>query len=694
MTIAVPRPPKTDTDRLERLLHPRNVAIAGYSSKPGRWGNRIIGSIDAAGYEGRTYLLRPRSEAPGLLATDSLSPGLEIDVVYVIVPARDAVEVIAEANAAGVAAAVVVSSGFAEVGEEGQRLQERLVEAAGEMWILGPNCLGMASVPARLNLSTGSFLERGAASRVPGPVAVVSQSGAVGMWLTCLIEERGIRWSYLFNTGNEATISAPWFAARLLERPEIETVVLYLESVRDPQAFQELGRTAQRLGKRVVVLRVGVSADGGRAAVSHTAAVATDDFLLRSLVPSRHVVFVRDENELVEAAHLQRVDILPISPRIGVVSVSGGAGAMIADQLAPIGVSVPPLAEATRARLLELQPRLASVANPVDLGGDFPVTAEAIIGLLRELAAADELDAVVFYYVHAEFHREVFAAVAREMANLPKPAWMVWAGAPSDDLRLIAPLGRVIPGIVALREMIETLPRRAAVTAELHPVAPADSLSSLDPGTTTEAMLVEPLRSMGVRYAQTAVASAEYEILGALDRVEAPWVLKIDSTAVPHRAKLGLVELGLTDGSAAAIVGSRLLTRARELFPAAGDIRLVVQHQLEAGRQLSVGAIHDPALGDFLVVGPGGGAAEQSDPRRAAVPVPITEEGLAAAFTAALRTVGTPISEPEFERVLQVAAGLTTVPGFAELDLNPVLVSESGELTAVDSLLITTGDRD
>lgn len=615
-----------------------------------------------------------------------------LDLLAIAVPAADVRAAVAEARAAGVGAAVIISAGFAETGAGGRELQARVVEAAGPMPVLGPNCLGLVSGPEQLRLTVNSRLERRTGG-IDGPIAVISQSGAVGHLLVDALDKRGVGWSYFVSTGNEANLGLGDIGRYLLQQGQVQAVALYVESLRDVTGYRELGRAAAQLGKRVIVLKTGVSESSQRAALSHTASVAGDFLLFEGISDDEGIVLVRDEEELVEAAYATAHPVnLPTNPRLGVVTVSGGMGALLADQVADTGATVPELSGDVQRRLRSVHQNLASVNNPVDLAGTFPVTEESIGAVLGILDEATELDAVVFCYAHGEQHRDTFAGLLPWLAAARKPTWFIWAGGDITTAER-RPTGLVfdsVPQFVRMFRRIPihrdtvVLPRRndgGSVSATFEDINGMHVLTERHAGPL--------LRSLGVRYPEMTSASRADDVVAAIEgaAVPGPWVLKADSPDLPHRAKLGLVELGIESPDQMREAAIRMAKVVEDLDRTPGALTYVAQRAVVGVAEFSIGMIDDPIFGRMLLAGPGGKDVEREG-HRAACSIPLTPRGVARLRELVVRSTGVDVGRDAFAGLATAVSELAVRLGATELDVNPVLVAADGTLTAVDSLVV------
>lgn len=677
-----------DAARCEPLFRPKSVAVVGVSAAvASSWGRLTVQRLRTGGYGGEVIAVaRGELALPGVRVAGSLRElGYGPDLVVLATPAATVPGLLREAREIGAGAAIVYAAGFAEGGD--QRLEDELRAAAGELPVLGPNCLGVVSRPAALQVSTTRFLDRDRGEA--GPVAIVTQSGAMGFVLADLLEQAGLGYSYYASVGNETCLSAGELGAYLLDQPDVEVLVLYLEGVRDAAALRRLGRQARRSGKAVVALTVGRSAAGRRAALSHTAAVAGDHLLLTSLCRQEGIRLVADDEQLVDAVLCARQGTsLPPAPRFAVLTMSGGAGGILADTLGAMGVRIPPLAERTRARLAAIGGVEATDANPVDLGGNFDRWLDRIGELLGVLDADPGLDGIVLYLTFGDRFLAAYSELARVTAALETPAWFVWAGAPPGELARLGRPETVLPSIGALRRRLRVLLPDAGVgqpEQDRKPAATARRVAS-------ELASVPVLDAAGIAHVATVAAGAPDGLVQAVRAAgwPEPFVLKGDAADVPHRAPLRLVRVGVTAAELPSAAGA-LADRLDRVSTDPGRA-LVAQPLLTHTAELALGAVRDPVYGTAILLGRGGSRAEDPGAPRRALLLPAEGRQLAELAAWAEAVLGAPA--PAVERAVTALAELLTAePDIAEIDLNPLCVTGAG-LVAVDALITYSTQED
>lgn len=352
---------------LTPLIEPRSVAVIGASSDPTRIGGRPIAYMLRHGYAGQILPVNPnRAEIQGLPAFASVAELPQApDAAIVAVPAPQVLETVRALGRQGARSAIVFSSGFSEVGEAGAAMQDAVVAAAREygMRLLGPNALGAFNSNLGYYAFFSTSLERGVP--LPGRVGIATQSGAYGAHLLGMARQRRLGTPICVATGNEADVTLGDSIGWLVESPEIDVVMAYAESIRNVDSFLAALEAAHRAGKPVILHKVGRSALGSRAALSHTASLAGDDKVLDAVLGDYAVIRARTTEELMDIAYLATRRIYPVGNSLGMITVSGGAGIIVSDVAEEVGLPMPPMPDMAQERL-KARLSFASPMNPVD----------------------------------------------------------------------------------------------------------------------------------------------------------------------------------------------------------------------------------------------------------------------------------------------------------------------------------------
>jgi acyl-CoA synthetase (NDP forming) len=369
----------TDTNMSDKkseltpFFAPRSVAVVGASTTFAKWGTIIFHNVILGGFAGGIYPVNQNQrEIFGLPAYKTLSdiPG-PVDLLMVIVPTEKVNGVLREAGAKGIRAAIIITAGYSETGVSGRRLEEETIRVARQYGIrvLGPNCMGMVSMPVRLTAWMPSYIPES------GKISVVTQSGNMGSSIATSVCRRGLGIARVVSTGNEADLTTVDFIDYFSEDPETGMILSYIEGVEDGSGLLRSLRRVSRK-KPVVVIKAGSTAAGARASASHTGAMVGSDEIFSTALRSSGVIRARDIEEMVDYAAVLSSQPIPRGNRVGVITLGGGWGVMAADALAQHGLDVVSLRRETVERLNEILPPYWSRSNPVDLvaglkDGDF-----------------------------------------------------------------------------------------------------------------------------------------------------------------------------------------------------------------------------------------------------------------------------------------------------------------------------------
>lgn len=382
------------------LFEPRSVAVVGASNDPAKPGGRIMNHLRRHGYGGRLVPVNPAAaEVAGLPAVASLSKIDDgpVDLVCVAVPVAHVLDVLRECADEQVPAAIVFTAGYGEAGDEGRRheesLRQVLLSHPTAPRVVGPNSIGVVSPGARVAASFAESLKLG---DVPtGGLAFLSQSGALGSALLSRAWERGMGLSRWISSGNEVDLDIAHYLDFLADDDETDVIVVFLETIRDGTAFAAAARRCREAGKAVIAYKAGVSEVGRRAIASHTGALAGSDEIHDAFLRRHAVLRVRSLQTLLDVARVLPSVPLPRGDRLGVLTMSGGASSVIADEAAQHHLSIPVLDEATQRKLRRWVPAYGAVANPVDATADAAARPEILAGSLEILREHPDVDLAI-----------------------------------------------------------------------------------------------------------------------------------------------------------------------------------------------------------------------------------------------------------------------------------------------------------
>lgn len=691
---------------------PRGIAVVGASPQAGA-GSIVLRNLARIGYAGRVYPVNPKyEEVLGHVCYPSLSaiPAAEpVDCAAILLGGGRLVPVLEEAAQRGVRGVWAFASGFAETGEQGEALQQDVREVclAHKLMFCGPNCVGYANLTDKTAMYSAPLPQTFRAGRI----GVIAQSGAVLLALGN--SNRRAAFSRLISSGNEAVLDLSDYLDYLVDDAATRVIALFVETIRQPEAFAAACAKAARVGKPVIALKVGRSALAQKVAATHTGAMAGSDRVLEAAFRRWGVIRVATMDELLETALLfdAMADAPPTRPRVGLCTVSGGEMGMLADLAEDCGLVFPPLSENGRTALSRILPPYTPLANPLDAWGSGDLRT-AYPASLMVLAAEPEVDALVVSQDMpanmTEEQVEQFADVARSAVAVKaasgKPVMVLSnvSGGLDPVLHEILENGGVpvvqgsALGLAALRRVADwgaanvrcaAAVRDAEVSVTPLPAALQTALDAAH-GLAPYALAADLLAHFGLPLADEQLTSSPEEACAAAGALGYPVALKALVSGVAHKTETGLVALSLRDAAAVRSAGARLLENVARHHPGAALEGLLVQRMVEGGAvEMLVGLQRDTSLGPVVVAGMGGVLVEVL--RDTALELAPLDRAAARGLLERLKGVrllrgfrGRPSADmAALEDVLMRLGRMACVlgPKLASLDLNPVLVLPEGQ---------------
>ncbi len=596
---------------IRQILEPQSVAILGASESRGKFGGRILFNMIRHGYAGRLVPInRGRSELRGLPAFPDISAvPVAPQVAIVALPGAELVASLRAAALAGVGACVVISTGFAEAGEEGAAMQAEIaaIARASGMRILGPNCMGLIVPHHRMPLCSSVVLDT---DRLPtGQIGMISQSGALMVSVFDRANTDGIGFRHCVSLGNQVDLEICDFLEFMVDDPGTKAICLYVEGLRDGARFRRAAEAARAAGKPVIMVKTGRTEAGVKSAQSHTASLAGSFAVFEAVCRDAGVIQARDPDDMVRAANLLIRNPTPRAARgVGIVSTSGGGAGIACDRVSEMGLELAVLSPETRASLGELLlPPQAD--NPIDMGGRRPelsddITGEAARRLLADPAVGYGLVVLTSMPFFAERTRQLgevalasgkpmfLALTPGQAADGPRAALrelgLPWFDRFEDALRAME--------IVATHDRLLAEISAPAARPPGLPDAPA-----LPAGAATETEVKQALAAYGIATAREVLAATPEAAARAAQLLGFPVVLKAVSRRIAHKSDVGAVALNLPDAAA-------VLTAANDMARKLGDLveGFSVQEMVAGEAEIVLGARRDPQFGTVVLVGFGG----------------------------------------------------------------------------------------
>jgi acyl-CoA synthetase (NDP forming) len=692
---------------LDALFQPRSIAIFGASEDVTKIGGRPLQFLQKYGYRGAIYPInRKGGTVQSLQAYASVADLPEApELAVMAVPPESVLEAVKDCARSGVRAAVILSSGFSEMGEAGSRLQAEIgkVAKSSGMRVVGPNCLGSIGVAEKSIATFSVALE--SAFPTAGHVGIVSQSGNLGSYTMRLAVDRGIGISRLLTTGNECDVDIADGIASLASDPATSVILCCMETCRDAGKLVRALAMAREAGKPIVVLKVGVSAAGSEAAASHTGALAGSDAVFDVVLRNGGAIRVPSIEQLLDVGHAVSVVGTARAPkgnRAALVTASGGFGVLMADAASAQGLDLPKLSARTQERILSALP-YASPGNPVDMTAQVSSRPELLVQVLSAVAEDPVCDAVILQSAYA-FQmprlRDVYiAALEQVRRDHPSRLILLCCKAPRDTIAQLNRMG--FPTVETIDAACSTLAALVRLGTRGEQAETAATLSSTDAlpqeAFANEASAKAALAQAGVPVLKEVTAASRDAALAAAREIGFPVVLKIVSPDILHKTEVGGVVVGVRSEAQLADEYDSLLARVAQKAPRARIAGVLVAQMAQGGIELILGTKKDPVFGPVVMVGLGGIFAEVL--RDVALQIAPVSEQQATQMLRSLKAF--PLLDGARGRAkADVAAAARAVAALsqfaaqhadvvAEIDINPLVVMDQGQgAFALDALLV------
>ncbi len=697
---------------IRKMLNPRSIAIVGATPRM-QYGGRFLAAALKAKDRVRVYAVNPRyDEIMGVKSYPDVTNLPEApDLVAVVVPWDQVLDVLEESHRKGAGSATVISAGFAERGVDDRRdLQRELGAFASTsgMRISGPNCLGLANVKDDIWATASS---RGAEG-LTGPIGLVCQSGATafGPFLVRAVEN-GIGFSYIISTGNEADLDFTDFARYLLDDPDTRVIAGFVEGFKRADKFLEVAKLAAERGKPIVLIKIGRSELGARAARSHTAALTGADTRYDAIFAQYGVIRVQDYDELLEVSHLLAHTPKPQVPGIAVVSHSGGVSSLTADMCGQAGLDLPQLGDAARDGINAILKGFGWAANPADVTGF--ANSESFPQIMEHMINDPRMGTLVVASAGANAQAQ---QVINERDRTDKGVVFLWTGSRDATSGLPQLKHAHIPIFYTPDKLARGLQSRLAYhtwrerrladgfAAAPPRIAAQDAAIARALGlgrpTLSESESKELLAAWGVASARERRANSPEAAIEAAEQLGFPVALKVNSPDILHKTEAGVVRLNLRDPAQLRAAYAEILANAKAYAPRARISGVSVQEMVRDGVEVIVGVSCDPQLGPVLLFGSGGVMVEvYNDVALRRCPITRSEAQAMITQVKGARLLqgfrGRPPADlaalaDTLVRVSHLAMHLEG--HLAELDINPLMVLPSGQgVKAVDALVVLRG---
>ncbi len=694
----------------EHFFTPNSVAVIGASTEPGKVGYDIVHNLIDAKFQGEVYPVNPKAdEIQGLKAYKSVLeiPG-PVDLAVIVIPAKFVIAAVEQCGQKGTDSVIIISAGFKEVGADGAKLQDELMEMARRygIRIIGPNCLGIISSNVGLNASFAPLTPKN------GHLGLLSQSGALADAILDWSMQVGIGYNMFFTFGNQADVNTVDMLRAWKDNTDIRAIVAYMEAVKEGKAFMEVAEEVARV-KPIIMVKSGTTAAGAKAAASHTGSLAGSDAAYDAAFHQSGVLRARTVQDMFDYAIAFANQPLPKGKRIGMVTNAGGPGILCSDAIEKTGLALATINPATEAKLRTRLPAMANFHNPVDVLGD--AKAAVYEFAIQTLLEDPEIDGIITI-VTPQTSTEIFEtadAIVNLAKGSEKPILACYMGGTLMQPGVDHLMNNEVPNypfperaVAAYNAMLEyanwrNMPVQApkqfevdkAVVAAAFAKTRAEGRHNMN-----EVECADILRAYGFVLPGNKLCTTADEAVAYADSIGYPVVMKIASPDILHKSDAGGVKVGVANADAVREAFATILKNAKAYKADAAIWGVSVQQMVTQGKEVILGMSRDAQFGPMLMFGLGGIYVEVLKDVTFRI-APLTERDAREMITK-IRSykmlTGVRGEKPVdidalVDAILRLSQLVTDFPEIEEMDINPLKVQpENGGAIAIDSRITLT----
>ncbi|MES9832770.1 MAG: bifunctional acetate--CoA ligase family protein/GNAT family N-acetyltransferase [Candidatus Thiodiazotropha sp. DIVDIV] len=695
---------------LTPLFSPKSVAMFGASERENSVGEVVFRNLISSGYKGSIYPINPKhEEIQGIKAYKSIQEIDEsVELVVVATPAKTIPAIVEACGLHGVKTMIILSAGFRESGPAGLRIEERVVEVAKEFGIrfIGPNCLGLIRPDQGINITFGNNNAK------PGNLALVSQSGAICTAILDWAETNDIGFSTVISTGISADLDFGDYLDYLVSDPKTDSILLYIEGIKDARRFMSGLRAAARI-KPVIVLKVGRHAAGAEASMSHTGALVGSDETFSAALSRSGVLRVETISQLFSAAKALSSRYQVYGGKLAIITNGGGPGVMAADRASDLNIELAQFSDETIKALNESLPDVWSHSNPVDIIGEAPPERyRAAVDICLNDPGVD--GTIVILTPQAMTKPD---EVAQELIDLAdkhkKPILTSWMGGKQiENARKLFNNAR-LPSFRTLENAVDAfhylsshqknqrlLLQTPAKSSRRHVQPDAEGARLIIESALSEQrkVLTEPesfalLGAFRIHAVRNGVARSANEALILAESIGFPIAMKIYSPDISHKSDAGGIRLNINNAQAVRTNYRDLVEQVKETRPEATIQGVTVEQMYQSpnGRELLIGIVRDPVFGPVISFGSGGTTVEVMGDSAIALPPlnrrlasDLIDRTKAAKMLDQFRHMPSANREALVDVLLRVSSMACELPWIQEMDINPLILDDQGAV-AVDA---------
>ena len=690
---------------LKEIMSPKSIAIVGASDDKVRIGGRPLAHMIEQKFSGGIFPINPnRDTVQGIKAYSSLLDVKEdLDFVLIAVPSKIVVPILEQAVEKKAKTALIFSSGFSEIGGQGEIYQSQIKKISKDsgLRVIGPNCLGLFNSATNFYPTFTSTIDR--ATPRPGGISIASQSGAYGSHIYMVAHQRGLGIRYWMTTGNEVDLSVGETIQLMAEDPDVHSIMAYAESVKDGEQFTKALDTARSEKKPVIFMKVGRSEVGAAAANSHTASLAGEDAVYDEVLRAHGAYRVRSTEEMLDVAYATKPRIFPAGKNLGLVTISGGGGVLMADAASDEGLTVGPMPQDAQDKLKQLVP-FASPMNPVDVTAQFFNDLSIVPKFTDLMLSRGGYDALIGFWTSVAgsplLSQPLLSSLKQAMTGYEDKLFINSMVAPDEIIKTYENEGflciedptRAVVAMSALMffgEKFNSTEIKQAFKKENHKInIPKKRLNEID--------CSEILRKANLPIAKPSLITKSEDLSPIFENNVDKYVMKILSSDIQHKTDVGGVILNIEDIEQAKEAFKTIHKNVTEKAPNAVIDGVMISPMITGGIECILGAKTDPVFGPIIMFGLGGIYTEvMKDISFAEAPISFEKaEKMISSLKSKDIFFGTRGQSPvDMKSLVSTIVNLSNLIAanfdvIDQVEMNPILVRES-DIVALDALIIT-----
>ncbi|MBT3055609.1 MAG: bifunctional acetate--CoA ligase family protein/GNAT family N-acetyltransferase [Candidatus Thiodiazotropha sp. (ex Codakia orbicularis)] len=695
---------------LTSLFSPKSIAMFGASDRKNSVGEVVFKNLISSGFKGDIYPINLKHDkVQGIKAYNSIEAIIKpVELAVVATPAKTIPAIVQACGEQGVKTMIILSAGFRESGTAGRRLEDKIVELAKDygMRFIGPNCLGLIRPDQGINITFGNN------NAAPGNLALVSQSGAICTAILDWAEVNDIGFSTVISTGIGADLDFGDYLDFLVSDPMTDSILLYVEGIKDARRFMSGLRAAARI-KPVIVLKVGRHAAGAEASMSHTGALVGSDETFSAALSRSGVLRVETISQLFSAAKALSSRYRVYGDRLAIITNGGGPGVMAADRASDLNIELAELNDQTIDALNKVLPDVWSHGNPVDIIGDAPPERyRAAVDICLNDPGVD--GTIVILTPQAMTEPEEVARALIDLADShKKPILTSWMGGKQIETARKLFKDARLPSFRTLENAVDAFSYLSSYQKNQRLLLQTPAKSSrrhIQPDTEGARLIIESalseqrkiltepesfalLGAFRINAVRNGIARSANEALILAESIGFPVAMKIYSPDISHKSDAGGIRLNISNAQVVRSTYRDLIEQVKETRPEANVEGVTVEQMYQSpnGRELLIGIVRDPVFGPVISFGSGGTAVEVMGDSAIALPPlnrslasDLIDRTKAAKLLSQFRHMPPANREALIDVLLRVSTMACELPWIREMDINPLIVDDQGAV-AVDA---------